>query len=102
MAAAVLHMGKISFAPDGGANSEGSVVGDPAALRMVCELVSLDEAAFVHALCHRQLHTMAPGGKVETYEVPLNPTQAAAARDAVSKVSSYILCIYTPTRGLPD
>eukprot|EP00618_Florenciella_parvula_P031198 CAMPEP_0119529378 /NCGR_PEP_ID=MMETSP1344-20130328/43398_1 /TAXON_ID=236787 /ORGANISM="Florenciella parvula, Strain CCMP2471" /LENGTH=54 /DNA_ID=CAMNT_0007568997 /DNA_START=58 /DNA_END=219 /DNA_ORIENTATION=- len=28
---------------------------------------------------------MAPGGKVETYEVPLNPTQAAAARDAVSK-----------------
>ena len=54
-------MGKISFEPDGGANSEGSVVSDSGALQTVCELVSLDEAAFVHALCHRQLHTMAPG-----------------------------------------
>ena len=63
MAAAVLHMGKVCFAPDGGtnSNSEGSVVSDSGALQTVCELVSLDEAAFVHALCHRQLHTMAPG-----------------------------------------
>lgn len=42
----------------------------------VCQL---DEPSLVHALTHRQLHTMAPGGKVETYEVPLNPTQVSRA-----------------------
>jgi hypothetical protein len=28
---------------------------------------------------------MAPGGRTETYEVPLNPTQASLARDALVK-----------------
>ena len=28
---------------------------------------------------------MAPGGKIETYEVPQNPVQAAAARDGLAK-----------------
>ena len=28
---------------------------------------------------------MAPGGKTETYQVPLNPTQASLARDALVK-----------------
>ena len=28
---------------------------------------------------------MGPGGKMESYDVPLNPTQAALARDALVK-----------------
>ena len=39
-------------------------------------------------LCHlyrRELSTMAAGGAREVYDVPLNPTQAAARRDALAK-----------------
>ena len=87
MVATVVHMGNIKFSASSENNAEGSVLSDQgtSALQLVCKLCGVDDGALVHALTHRQLHTMAPGGKIETYEVPLNPSQAAASRDAVAK-----------------
>jgi hypothetical protein len=32
------------------------------------------------------LYDFLPGGKVDTYQIPQNPTQATARRDAIAKV----------------
>ena len=40
----------------------------------MCALLHLDPTALKDALASRTLETMAPGGKTETYQVPLNPT----------------------------
>jgi myosin-1 len=91
----VLHLGSVHFVAKDFKGAEGSAVkgGTEQGLKTVLTLASSSSdssssdfgAALSHALTHRQLHTMAPGGKVETYEVPLNPTQAAASKDALAK-----------------
>lgn len=48
--------------------------------------VSLSFQLLAHAFCYRQLETKAAGGKVEKYEVPLNPSQASSSRDALIKL----------------
>ncbi|KAH8095201.1 hypothetical protein JL720_2480 [Aureococcus anophagefferens] len=66
-------------------DAEGSSVRDASPLEAAARLLGLDAAALTEALGRRVLETMAPGGRVETYDVPLNPTQAALARDALIK-----------------
>ena len=66
-------------------DAEGSQIRESAPLEAACSLLHLDPTALKGALASRTLETMAPGGRTETYEVPLNPTQASLARDALVK-----------------
>ena len=67
-------------------NRDNQVEGESKeALQGVCKLLKVSPIELEHVLTFKPLHTMAPGGKVETYEVPQNPAQAAAKRDAIAK-----------------
>ena len=83
--AACLALGLLSFAPLTVGDAEGSQIRESAPLDAACSLLHLDPTALKDALASRTLETMAPGGKTETYQVPLNPTQASLARDALVK-----------------
>lgn len=84
--AAVLHLGNVTFSPLAVGDAEGSVIGNKQALVRFCELTGMDAVALEHALCYKLLQTMAPGGKMESYKVPQNPSQANAARDSIAKI----------------
>ena len=67
-------------------NRDNQVEGESKeALQGVCKLLKVSPIELEHVLTFKPLRTMAPGGKVETYEVPQNPAQAAAKRDAIAK-----------------
>jgi len=83
--AGILALARLKFAPLAVGDAEGSRVADAGPLDAGAELLGLDPAALRAALASRVLETMAPGGKTESYDVPLNPTQAALARDALVK-----------------
>lgn len=83
--AAVLHIGNVQFKTETVGDAEGSSVADRQSLQIACELLGLDAARVEHALCYKLLQTMAPGGKVESYEVPQNTSQAMAQRDSIAK-----------------
>ena len=83
--AACLALGLLTFAPLSVGDAEGSQIKETAPLDAACVLLHLDATALKDALASRTLETMAPGGKTETYDVPLNPTQASLARDALVK-----------------
>lgn len=83
--AAVLHLGNIQFQSESVSDSEGSSVRDRRSLEIACDLLGLDADRLEHALCYKLLQTMAPGGKIESYEVPQNPSQAKAQRDSIAK-----------------
>ena len=87
LVAAVLAINDLSFSAAQRGDAEGSRLSSKAerTLECVAGLLQADGAALAAALTEKDLHTMAAGGKVETYKVPLNPAQAAAARDAVAK-----------------
>ncbi|KAG6609398.1 myosin-like protein [Phytophthora cinnamomi] len=83
--AAVLHIGNVHFQPETVGDAEGSSVRDRESLQIACGLLGLDAARVEHALCYKLLQTMAPGGKIESYEVPQNTSQAKAQRDSIAK-----------------
>ena len=83
--AACLALGLLSFAPLAVGDAEGSQIRESAPLEAACSLLHLDPTALKDALASRTLETMAPGSRTETYQVPLNPTQASLARDALVK-----------------
>jgi myosin-1 len=83
--AAVLHLGNVQFQSATVGDAEGSTVKDRESLEIACELLGLDVNRVEHALCYKLLQTMAPGGMIESYEVPQNPSQAKAQRDSVAK-----------------
>lgn len=83
--AAVLHIGNVQFKTETVGDAEGSSVADRQSLQIACELLGLDAARVEHALCYKLLQTMAPGGKIESYEVPQNTSQAMAQRDSIAK-----------------
>lgn len=85
LVAAVLHFGNIQFQPKQVEGAEGSKIVKGPSLRKCCELLQIGEAELEGVLTFRELQTMAPGGKVETFQVPQNTVQAAARRDALSK-----------------
>lgn len=84
--AAVLHLGNINFQGQTVGDAEGSTVKDRQSLEIACELLGLDVDRLEHALCYKLLQTMAPGGKIESYEVPQNTSQAQAQRDSIAKM----------------
>lgn len=84
--AAILHLGNVEFRSvevQGTEGSEISSVDKP--LAQFCELLKLHPDNVQQAMLMRELQTMAPGGRVDTYMVPQNPVQAAARRDAIAK-----------------
>ncbi|KAF1332010.1 Myosin-like protein, partial [Globisporangium splendens] len=83
--AAVLHLGNIQFQSETIGDAEGSSVRDRRSLEIACNLLGLDADKLEHALCYKLLQTMAPGGKIESYEVPQNPSQAKSQRDSIAK-----------------
>ncbi|KAJ0408123.1 hypothetical protein P43SY_002093 [Pythium insidiosum] len=85
--AAVLHLGNLHFQPQQVGDAEGSTLREDSreTLSIACELLGLDAARLEHAFCFKLLQTMAPGGKIESYEVPQNPSQARAQRDSIAK-----------------
>ncbi|RLN62196.1 hypothetical protein BBJ29_002345 [Phytophthora kernoviae] len=83
--AAVLHIGNVHFQPETVGDAEGSSVRDRESLQIACELLGLDAVRLEHALCYKLLQTMAPGGKIESYEVPQNTSQAKSQRDSIAK-----------------
>ena len=87
LVAAVLHLGNVQFGDKDVNGSEGSKINKEckSSLSAFCDLTKVELESISHALLFRKLQTMAPGGKIDTYEVPQNPAQAAQRRDAVSK-----------------
>ncbi|KAI9906887.1 hypothetical protein PsorP6_003602 [Peronosclerospora sorghi] len=83
--AAVLHIGNVNFQHEAVGDAEGCSVRNLESLQVACDLLGLDTARVEHALCFKLLHTMAPGGKIESYEVPQNVSQATIQRDSIAK-----------------
>lgn len=82
MLAAVLWLGNIQFSEDESGN--GSII-DPSVIDFVAYLLEVDGAAVNKALTLRIMETSRGGRRGSVYEVPLNPTQATAVRDALAK-----------------
>lgn len=87
LVAIVLHIGNIRFVSKQEGDLEGSEIPKSSlyTLQLLTDLANMDMNAFVYCLTHREMQTMAAGGKTETYQVPQNPVQASARRDAVAK-----------------
>ncbi|KAH9261382.1 hypothetical protein BASA81_000014 [Batrachochytrium salamandrivorans] len=81
--ATTLHLSNLDFTAVDVNGADGSKIrGD---VRAAATLLQIDGKRLEYALTMRTLTTMAPGGAVETYQVPNNPAQAKAARDALAK-----------------
>ncbi|EEB08829.1 myosin type I [Schizosaccharomyces japonicus yFS275] len=79
--ATILWLGNIRFQEG---DSEGSVINDESVVQFVAYLLGSDAAAVQRALTVRIMETSHGGRRGSVYEVPLNPTQATAVRDALS------------------
>eukprot|EP00451_Oxyrrhis_marina_P019407 CAMPEP_0204351698 /NCGR_PEP_ID=MMETSP0469-20131031/31310_1 /ASSEMBLY_ACC=CAM_ASM_000384 /TAXON_ID=2969 /ORGANISM="Oxyrrhis marina" /LENGTH=1139 /DNA_ID=CAMNT_0051338297 /DNA_START=33 /DNA_END=3453 /DNA_ORIENTATION=+ len=83
--AAVLHIGNVAFLGKLVEGADGCHMEDSQALDSFSSLMGVDAAALDHVMRTRRFETMAPGGAVETYDVPQNVAQASAARDGLAK-----------------
>jgi myosin-1 len=85
--AAILHLGNVEFKAKQIDNAEGTEISQQSLdkLSKFCDLINCDINVMKHVLCFRELQTMSPGGKIDTYQVPQNPIQAASRRDALAK-----------------
>lgn len=83
---AILHLGNVKFKDNHKNGVEGSVLESIEPLKEFCKLLLIhDVDGFLKVLTHRTLTTMAPGGKVDQYEVPQNSVQSSARRDSIAK-----------------
>jgi myosin-1 len=82
MLAAILWLGNVRFHEDDSGN--GAIV-DASVTDFVAYLLEVDGAAVNKALTLRILETSRGGRRGSIYEVPLNPAQASAVRDALAK-----------------
>ncbi|KAL7273155.1 class II myosin [Rhizina undulata] len=82
MLSTILWLGNIQFAEDDQGN--GAIV-DASVTDFVAYLLEVDGAAVNKALTTRMIETSRGGRRGSVYEVPLNPAQAIAVRDALSK-----------------
>ncbi|KAL9610008.1 MAG: hypothetical protein Q9167_005250 [Letrouitia subvulpina] len=82
MLATILWLGNISFVED---NSGNATVVDQSVVDFVAYLLEVDSAHVNKALTLRVVETARGGRRGSVYEVPLNPAQATAVRDALSK-----------------
>lgn len=85
--AAILNLGNVRFTPVQEGDAEGSALHNSgnSALQAFANLTKIDADTFLYTITHREMQTMAAGGKTETYQVPQNPVQASTRRDAVAK-----------------
>lgn len=80
--AAILWLGNITFAE----NDEGNAaITDQSVVDFVAYLLEVDAAHVNKALTLRVVETQRGGRRGSVYDVPLNPAQATAVRDALSK-----------------
>ncbi|RJE26934.1 hypothetical protein PHISCL_00741 [Aspergillus sclerotialis] len=82
MLATILWIGNIQFVED---DSGNAAVSDQSVINFVAYLMEVDPAQVNKALTIRLMETARGGRRGSVYEVPLNPTQALAVRDALSK-----------------
>ncbi|KAG7395397.1 hypothetical protein PHYBOEH_003796 [Phytophthora boehmeriae] len=81
--AAILHLSKLQFEPKPGNDDASQVANTPENLHvseLVCELLEFPDDQLHSALCSREMSLSAV---TETYEVPLNVSQAEGARTAL-------------------
>lgn len=82
MLASILWLGNVYFAE----NAQGDAdIGNADVTDFCAYLLGVDPAAVQRALTQRIMETQRGGRRGSVYEVPLNPTQAGAVRDALSK-----------------
>ena len=82
MLAAILWLGNVTFAEDDQGNA---AIADQSVIDFVAYLLEVDSADIHRALTIRIVETSRGGRRGSVYDVPLNPTQATAVRDAFSK-----------------
>jgi len=82
MLASILWLGNVQFVEDDNGNS---TIADTSVTDFFAYILEVDPAAVQKALTIRLMETQRGGKRGSVYEVPLNPAQAAAVRDALSK-----------------
>ncbi|RKP06216.1 P-loop containing nucleoside triphosphate hydrolase protein, partial [Thamnocephalis sphaerospora] len=82
MLAIILWLGNVSFAE---ADNDSSEIVDPNVTNYVASLMQVEPLLLAKALTNRTIETQRGGRRGSTYDVPLNPVQATAQRDALSK-----------------
>ncbi|CAF9939484.1 class II myosin [Imshaugia aleurites] len=82
MLATILWIGNVTFRED---DSGNAMITDQSVVDFVAYLLEVDSAHVNKALTLRVVETSRGGRRGSVYEVPLNPTQATAVRDALAK-----------------
>ncbi|KAI5780653.1 myosin IC heavy chain [Peziza echinospora] len=82
MLAIILWLGNVVFTEDEHGNG---AISDPGVADFIAYLMGTDGAAVTKALTIRVMETSRGGRRGSVYDVPLNPTQAGAVRDALAK-----------------
>ncbi|KAK7058460.1 class II myosin [Paramarasmius palmivorus] len=82
MLAIILWLGNVQFAENDDGNSSIADAGVP---EFVAYLMEVDSAAVQKVLTTRVMETQRGGRRGSVYDVPLNPAQAGAGRDALAK-----------------
>ena len=82
MLATILWLGNVTFMEDDNGNA---AIRDQSVVDFVAYLLEVDSAHVNKALTLRVVETSRGGRRGSVYDVPLNPTQATAVRDALSK-----------------
>ncbi|KAF9270668.1 myosin-1 [Marasmius fiardii PR-910] len=82
MLAVVLWLGNVQFVENDDGNSQIADAGVP---DFVAYLLEVDSASVQKALTQRVMETQRGGRRGSIYDVPLNPAQASAGRDALAK-----------------
>lgn len=82
MLAAILWIGNVQFVED---DSGNSAIADTSVSDFVAYLLEVDPALTQKALTQRVMETQRSGRRGSVYDVPLNPAQATAGRDALAK-----------------
>ncbi|MCJ1255420.1 class II myosin [Lignoscripta atroalba] len=82
MLATILWVGNVTFVED---DSGNAAISDQSVVDFVAYLLEVDSAHVNKALTLRVVETSRGGRRGSVYEVPLNPTQATAVRDALAK-----------------
>ncbi|GAO52587.1 hypothetical protein G7K_6660-t1 [Saitoella complicata NRRL Y-17804] len=82
MLAIILWLGNVQFVEDHDGNA---AIADESVPNFVAYLMDVDASAVIKALTIRVMETSRGGRRGSVYDVPLNPTQATAVRDALSK-----------------
>ncbi|CAE6387272.1 unnamed protein product [Rhizoctonia solani] len=83
MIAAILWIGNIQFVES--EDGSGSTITDQGVTDFIAYLLEVDAAAVSKAMVSKTMETQRGGRRGSVYNVPLNPAQAAAGRDALAK-----------------